>query len=102
MKKTILFTLLIGVVTIFFACESDVTEPTVKLGNAYFTSTPAGAQVWLDNKDTKHVTPDTVKNLTAGLKAATLKLAGYQDTSFLVDVKSGKTITIDHINLIKK
>jgi len=101
MKKLILFILTIGIFAIFAACESDVTEPTVEFGKASFSSTPDGAQIWIDSKDTKTVTPDTVKMIEDGLRVVDLKLTGYRDTTFLIDVESGKTITVNHINLVK-
>lgn len=102
MKKLVLFILTIGIITIFAACESDVTEPTVEFGIATFSSTPDGAQIWIDSKDTKTVTPATVKLIEAGLRVVDLKLTGYRDTTFIIDVEGGKTITVNHINLVKK
>jgi len=102
MKKLGLFILTIGIIAIFAACESDVTEPTVEFGKAYFSSTPNGAQIWIDSKDTKTVTPDTVKLIEAGLRVVDLKLSGYRDTTFIIDIEVGKTITVNHMSLVKK
>jgi len=102
MKKLVLLILIIEIIAIFSACDSDVTEPTAtQLGNAYFTSTPVGAQIWIDSKDTKIVTPDTVKLIEKGLRVVNLKLTGYMDTTFLIDIEARKTIIANQINLVK-
>lgn len=72
----------------------DVYEVT---GNASFTSTPAGARIWIDGIDQNVTTPSTISGLSPGSHNYVLKLQGYYDTSgsFLITSGSTSLITVN-------
>jgi hypothetical protein len=91
MKKLLLIPIAMLLGLLIVSCEDTTTGPdgtTPTTGNLAVVSTPVGAQIWVDGTNTGKVTPDTVKNLSAGTHALTLKLDGYKDT-----VQSSITIT---------
>ncbi len=57
-------------------------------GSARINSTPSGAQIWLDGKNTGKVTPEILEDLKAGSHKLVLKLAGYEDKSSTLSVKA--------------
>ncbi|MCA1917432.1 S8 family serine peptidase [Methanospirillum hungatei] len=63
-------------------------------GSISVSSTPSGAQIWLDGTNTGKVTPNTLTSVTAASHAVTLKLTGYTDYSTSVTVPSGGTATV--------
>jgi len=74
--------------------ETIVRSVNLKPGavfNLYLTSSPEGAQIFLGTTNSGKVTPDTLKNITAGSVSITLKLNAYKDTTFTVTVESGNT-----------
>jgi hypothetical protein len=85
MRKNILIivALLIGIT--FVACD-EATNPIEEKGTINISSTPAGAQIWVDGDSTGVVTPGVVE-ASAGFHDVTLKLAGYAD------------LTISHISV---
>ena len=68
-------------------------RPSVTKGNVYINSTPAGAQIFLDNLNTSKFTPDTLKNIAAGLHKITLKENDFRDTTIDVTVINNATIS---------
>lgn len=91
MKKLLLIPIVLLLGIFIASCEDSTTDPggsTPTTGNLAVVSTPAGAQIWVDGTNTGKVTPDTVKNLSAGAHSLTLKLDGYKDS-----VQTGITIT---------
>lgn len=97
MRKNILIlvALLIGIS--FIACE-ETTNPIEEDGTINISSTPAGAQIWLDGDSTGVVTPGSVK-AEAGFHDITLKLASYSDLTLShISVEAGKeTLLSDNI-----
>jgi len=67
-------------------------------GSLFISSTPAGAKIFLDNFDTKLVTPDTVKPLSAGLYTIKLSLENYRDTTIISNVQSS-SLTSENVIL---
>ena len=63
-------------------------------GDAYFTSTPSVARIWIDGSDTGLSTPATVPSINSGSRNYTLKLTGYADASGTFAVTSGITTTV--------
>jgi hypothetical protein len=90
MKKLLLIPLALLLGLFIASCEDSSTDPdtTPTTGNLFVQSTPVGAQIWVDGTNTGKVTPDSVKNLSAGTHSLTLKLDGYKDT-----VQTNVTIT---------
>ena len=65
-----------------------------KFGSISFASTPSGAQVFLDGQDQEMVTPATLTNVPTGSHAFTLKLAGYNDYTGIVEVLENQISTV--------
>lgn len=63
-------------------------------GSISFASTPPGAEIFIDGADKGVKTPGTVSNMTPGVHAYILKLAGYLDYSGSVTVVSGQTASV--------
>lgn len=59
-------------------------------GSVKVSSTPSGAIIWLDGKNTRKTTPDVVADLTPGKHTVKLVLDGYDSSSGSVTVVSGK------------
>ena len=61
-------------------------------------STPSGAQIFLSGSNTNKLTPSTIQNLAEGIHQFTLKLNGYKDTTFNVNIirnqQANKNITL--------
>jgi hypothetical protein len=92
MKKYFIIPILLFISLMFYSCNDTTTNPeTPTTGSVYITSVPAGAQIWLNGVNQIKVTPDSLKNLTAGSFQITLKLTGYKDTTFSVDVTANQT-----------
>jgi hypothetical protein len=89
MKKLLLIPIVILLGLFIASCEDSTTGPdAVTTGTLVVQSTPTGAQIWVDGTNTGKVTPDSIKNLSAGAHSLTLKLDGYKDT-----VQTNVTIT---------
>jgi phage replication-related protein YjqB (UPF0714/DUF867 family) len=84
-----------GSVTVVGDQTSSVTETLVlKVGNVAFSSTPSGAEIFVDGMDTNHLTPATITNLTEGTHSYILKLSGYYDYMGSVTIVAAQTISI--------
>lgn len=70
-------------------------------GKIYASSSPRGAQIWLDNVNTKLLTSSYVPNVPAGTHTVTLKLKGYKDATKTVQVKAGSTAWVSNVQLVK-
>jgi outer membrane protein assembly factor BamB len=68
-------------------------------GSISFSSTPNGAQIYLDGSSTGNTTPYTLAGITPGQHAVTLKLNGYQDYNQNVTVIAGLTAIV-HATLL--
>lgn len=90
MKKLFFLPIILLTAFFFISCEDSTTDPggEVTTGTLFVQSTPAGAQIWVDGTNTGKVSPDSIKNLSAGTHSLTLKLDGYKDS-----VQTGITIT---------
>ena len=95
MKKLLLIPIVLLLGLLIVSCEDTTTGPdgtTPTTGNLAVVSTPAGAQIWVDGTNSGKVTPDTVKNLSAGTHALILKLDGYKDTAqSSISITAGST-----------
>ena len=64
-------------------------------------STPDGAQIFLSGTNTNKLTPSTIQNLQEGVHNFTLKLNGYNDTTFNVTIVRNQQVT-KNITLTKE
>lgn len=62
-------------------------------GDILLQSTPSGAQIFLEGTNTNKITPSTIQNLGEGQHQFTLKLSGYNDTTFTVTIIKDQQIT---------
>ena len=69
------------------------TSPPAQTGSLSVTSSPSGAQVFIDNVY-RGYSPSTYDDLSTGMHTLTLKLAGYQDYSTMVQIDQGSTATV--------
>lgn len=62
-------------------CHVDlVKEPeVVRTGTLKVSSTPSGASIWLDGKDTGKTTPEILENIAVGSHKIVLKQSGYKN-----------------------
>ncbi len=58
----------------------------ITTGSVLLESTPSGAQIFLAGTNTNKLTPSTIQNLEEGVHQFTLKLNGYNDTTFSVTI----------------
>jgi len=72
----------------------SVTE-CLTTGSINCTSTPSGAQIWLDGNNTGQVTPYTLTNISAEMHGITYILAGYNNCGVNVTVTAGDTVSAD-------
>lgn len=92
MKNLLIAASILLFAMLFASCEDSTTEPTNDIGSLFIQSTPAGAQIWIDDQNKNKVTPDSIPDLIAGQHKVTLKLTGYSDTTLFVNVvKNTKT-----------
>jgi hypothetical protein len=105
MKKLLLIPIALLLGLFIASCEDSTTDaPAVTTGTLFVQSTPTGAQIWVDGTNTGKVTPDSVKNLSAGTHSLTLKLDGYKDTvqtsvSITAGFTTNKLITLTSASL---
>jgi hypothetical protein len=76
------------------ATVSVTLTPVVTTGSISFTSTPSGADIYLDGTLQTLKTPATITSVSAGNHSYTLRLTGYNDATGTVTVTSGQTATI--------
>ena len=80
MKKIILLLIIPFLGLVISSCDSsnDPMTPVITKGNIYITSSPAGAQIWVDGVNTSLTTPDTVINIEEGVREHNFKVARLQ------------------------
>ena len=66
------------------------TPPAAFPGSVKLSSTPSGATIWLDGKNTRKTTPEILEDLTPGKHSLKLTLDGYNDYAGSVTITSGK------------
>lgn len=89
--KLIIVTLFLAL--IIFACEDNTIDPVSDKGTIYIESTPAGAEIWLDDVNTNEVTPATIE-AAEGMHVVTLKKSGYADLPITVSVIANEQFTL--------
>jgi hypothetical protein len=97
-KIHIVIALIILAGLLFISCEKEVYTEPVEVGQHYengkvfITSNPTAAQIYVNEKNSGLVTPDTVKWLSTGSYKIRLKLNLFKDT--LLTISAGdKTVT---------
>ncbi|MDP8238185.1 MAG: SUMF1/EgtB/PvdO family nonheme iron enzyme [Candidatus Hatepunaea meridiana] len=68
-----------------------------KPGALFVTTTPSGASIYLDGKDTGKKTSAKISDLSMGEHELRLTLSGYGDIDTLVTISLGKTITLNEM-----
>lgn len=63
-------------------------------GNLFIESEPAGAGIYISDTSAGKITPDSLKLLDEGIYNITLKLQGYEDTTFTAEVFRAQTNSI--------
>lgn len=99
MKKYFVLPLLLFLGILITSCETTTEpEPIEPTGSIFIQSAPSGAQIWVDGVNSNKVTPDSITNLSVGTHSFTLKLTGYNDTTFteniLANFQRSKAITL--------
>ncbi|MBU2493044.1 MAG: PEGA domain-containing protein [Bacteroidetes bacterium] len=102
MKNLILIFLIPFLGLFITSCNSsdDPVAPIYTKGDIYITSNPAGAQIWIDGRNSSLLTPDTVVNVEEGVRTFTLKLQDYKDTTFVISVSAEQTSIVGPIALV--
>lgn len=96
-----LFTALI-ITLVLYSCNQEVSvTPPDKLppdGYILLESNPNGAHIYLNGRDTRRITPDSLTYLNSGTYNFTLKKTLFRDTSFTSEIVEGvkKTRKIDY------
>jgi len=80
---------------------SSVSSSVVQTGMLKVSSTPSGASIWLDGKNTGKTTPEVLEELSAGKHTVVLKLSGYRETSKSVAIVSSQRSDC-HVELVKE
>ncbi len=62
-----------------------------------FNSTPEGAEIWMDGRNTGHVTPAQISVEKAGSHTVTFKKQGYLEEPITANAQSGQTARIFHV-----
>ena len=63
-------------------------------GNLIINSAPIDARVFIDDVDTKSITPDSIIGMSPGIHKVKLALPGYQDWIGTVNIISGSIVSI--------
>jgi hypothetical protein len=91
-KRYLILPLLLVFGLLLASCSSNSDNPVTPsstYGNVYVTSTPSGAQIWVDGVNSNKVTPDTILNLSTGNHTFMLKLTDYLNDTTTVSVVQG-------------
>ena len=99
MKRMKIIPLQIIILLVIFAgCTQkvSVTPPDAPPpdGYIYIDSNPPAAEIYINDKYVRRITPDSVTYLSTGSYKITLKKENFRDTSFAVQVTEGKRLKI--------
>ena len=74
---------------------SDTSEDEISAGSIQVNSSPSGAQVFLDGRDTGQVTNTTLTGISPGSHEIEVSKEGYVDYTETVSVASGQTARVE-------
>lgn len=77
-----------------------ILKSLIGTGDAYITSQPSGASIYLNGNNSSKITPDSLNGLAEGTYQLTLKLADYYDTTVNVKILRDQ-LTIRDVALTK-
>jgi len=81
--------------------SASPSEPAAP-GSVKISSSPAGATIWLDGKNTKKSTPEVLEDLTPGKHKVRLVLDGYKDYNGTITITSGKRADLSQTLVVKE
>lgn len=85
-----------GAAALLLVNKKEVTpQATIAVGSIQVNSSPAGAIIYLDNKDTGHRTNSIIANVAPGEHRVRLEMEGYHKYEESIEVKSGATSTVN-------
>jgi hypothetical protein len=94
--KLIILTLITISCFLFYNCSEDSTgDPQQKTGKFIITSTPAGAQIFLNGNNTGKITPYTFEKLEVGNYNGYLFLSYYDTVFFSITIQENLRVTED-------
>lgn len=70
-------------------------KPTPIEGSLYVRSTPSGARILIDDKETSYVTPQNISNVLVGEHKVSLVLANHKTETRTIEIKQGETTSLD-------
>ncbi len=90
MNKLLVILCLLGILMID-SCREDIIEfpEDSNKGTIFLDSTPPGASIFLGDTFTGKITPNQLPDLDPGDYTVKLKLPGYADTAFVVNLVPG-------------
>ncbi len=83
------------VAVLLLKSRKDTAHPAGPTGNILVRSTPPGARIALNSRDTGLTTEATVRNVPPGLHTIALSLAGYDEYVESVSLEAGQTALVD-------
>lgn len=82
---------LIALLLLFLGCREDIiTSPEDGTGSFTVTSSPQGAEIFINNQSTNSLTPEHFTEVSPGEYNVKLSHPGFFDTTVVISVESGK------------
>ena len=79
------------------SARQTITVTTTQVGSIAVTSAPAGAAIWLDDRNTGTFTNTTLTNIPAGDHVVRVELDGYQTMTKTVTVAAGEMAEVTFV-----
>ncbi|MCK9335369.1 MAG: PEGA domain-containing protein [Candidatus Cloacimonetes bacterium] len=79
------------------SARQNITVTTTQVGSIAVTSAPAGAAIWLDDRNTGTFTNTTLTNIPAGDHVVRVELDGYQTMTKTVTVAAGEMAEVTFV-----
>jgi hypothetical protein len=93
LKKILPFFILLSLALIVSKCVENHVLPS--FARLFITSDPPGAQIYLNDKNTGKVTPDSLVELISGDYTVTLKYPAFNDSSFIIQLEDNESFDLD-------
>ncbi len=87
--------LLISLSLLLLSCREQLVNGEGD-GVIYINSTPTGAEIYIKGDRTFKVTPDSLADLAPGVYQVDLKLTGYPDAGFNIQLSKGEKRYINY------